>query len=307
MTNSNPGIFVCKKKAIDIIAGMESYRNLSTFEDVNQLNDTCRYYREVFADKLNKTQLAVLNYLQGYSSNSKKGTTGVSWRTKREIGKDLGKTRETISRICKYLESLGIIRQYATRRKNGDKRQTSDAIVIQPLPAEIKDTKNKNVTQEKSENLDISTIQKKEMSHQKNKFYSLKQKIKTYNKRKAVSNSHNHLNLSKKLSKDVPLDSTFTASYVPNAFVQAVKPFFDEAAVIEDFWKSVYLDTKAISNIIAPETITYTAINAFRQSIRGYKQGKIRTSLVRYFTGTFKKLMDQAYSEMPIEDFSTGN
>ena len=307
MTNSNPGIFVCKKRPIDIIAGFESYRNLSTFENVNQLNDTCRHYREVFADKLNKTQMAVLKYLQGYSANSDEGTTGVSWRSKKKIAKDLGKTRRTIIRVCNYLEELGIIRQYDTKRETGDKAQSSNAIVIQPLSTETEIKNNKNVTPKNSENLDISTIKKKEMSHQENKFYSLKQKIKTYNKRKAVSNSHNHLNLSKTLSKDVSLDSTFTASYVPNAFVQAVKPFFDEAAVIEDFWKSVYLDTKAISNLIAPETITYTAINAFRQSIRGYKQGKIRTSLVRYFTGTFKKLMDQAYSEMPFDEFSTNH
>ena len=57
------------------------------------------------------------------------------------------------------------------------------------------------------------------------------------------------------------LDSTFTASYVPKEFVQAVKPFFDHAATIEDFWKSVFLDTKAITHIVEPETITYTAIN----------------------------------------------
>lgn len=96
------------------------------------------------------------------------------------------------------------------------------------------------------------------------------------------------------------LDSSFTASYVPKEFVQAVKPFFDDAATIEDFWKSVFLDTRNITNIVDPETITYTAIDAFKQSIRGYKRGKVKTSLVRYFTGTFKKRMDQAYFDLPL-------
>jgi hypothetical protein len=105
--------------------------------------------------------------------------------------------------------------------------------------------------------------------------------------------------------KKAHLDSTFTASYVPKEFVQIVKPFFDHAAMIEDFWKSVSLDTRAISNIVDQETITYTAIDAFKQSIRGYKRGKIKTNLVRYFTGTFKKLMDQTYSDMPLEAFGT--
>ncbi|KOR76520.1 hypothetical protein AM233_25940 [Bacillus sp. FJAT-22058] len=51
------------------------------------------------------------------------------------------------------------------------------------------------------------------------------------------------------IRKDVNLDSTFTVSYVPKEFVQAVKPFYDHA-VIEDFWKSVYLGTKAISYVV---------------------------------------------------------
>ena len=106
-----------------------------------------------------------------------------------------------------------------------------------------------------------------------------------------------------KTRKQGSLDSTFTASYVPNEFIQAVKPFFDDAATIEDFWKSVYLDTKAISHLFEPETITYIAINAFKQAIRSYKRGKIQTNVIRYFTGTFKRLMDQTYSELPLAVF----
>jgi hypothetical protein len=58
--------------------------------------------------------------------------------------------------------------------------------------------------------------------------------------------------------------------------------------MIENFWKSVFLDTKAISHIIEPETITYTAIYAFKQVIRDYKRGKVKTNLVRYFKGNLK-------------------
>jgi hypothetical protein len=77
------------------------------------------------------------------------------------------------------------------------------------------------------------------------------------------------------------------ASYV----VQAVKPFINHAAMIEDFWKSVFLDTKVISHIVEQKTITYTA------------RGKVKTNLVRYFTGTLKRLMDWTYSELPLDVF----
>ena len=45
-------------------------------------------------------------------------------------------------------------------------------------------------------------------------------------------------------------------SYVPKEFVQLVKPFFDHAAMIEVFWKSIFLDIRSNSIIIAQEIIT---------------------------------------------------
>lgn len=106
--------------------------------------------------------------------------------------------------------------------------------------------------------------------------------------------------INKNIRKLPRLDSTFTASFVPKEFVQAVRPFFDDAVTIEDFWKSVYLDTKMICDIVSSETITYTAIDAFKQAVRGYKRGKVKTTLIRYFTGTFKKRMDQVYFDLPL-------
>ena len=67
-----------KKQGITIIAGNETYENLATFKTVDELNKTVRAYKEKFADRLNKTQLAVLNKLHNYSSKF----FGVSFRTK---------------------------------------------------------------------------------------------------------------------------------------------------------------------------------------------------------------------------------
>ncbi|MFS0639232.1 transcriptional regulator [Mesobacillus foraminis] len=118
---------------------------------------------------------------------------------------------------------------------------------------------------------------------------------------KNVSTSNLSLkSINKNIRKGPRLDSTFTASFVPKEFVQAVRPFLDDAVTIEDFWKSVYLDTRMITHIVDPETITYTAIDAFKQAVRGFKLGKVKTTLIRYFTGTFKKRMDQVYFDLPL-------
>ncbi|MED1837064.1 helix-turn-helix domain-containing protein, partial [Bacillus thuringiensis] len=120
-----------KKQGITIIAGNETYENLATFKTVDELNKTVRAYKEKFVDQLNKTQLAVLNKLHNYSSKF----FGVSFRTKKHIAEDLNISRRTVIRVCLHLESLGIIKQLEMKRKS-DMRQTSNAIVIQPIIVE---------------------------------------------------------------------------------------------------------------------------------------------------------------------------
>ncbi|MEH7149744.1 cytosolic protein, partial [Bacillus thuringiensis] len=92
-----------KKQAITILASIETYENLVSFQTIEELNDTVRAYKEQFADQLNKNQLAVLNHLQKYSSKY----FGISFRTKKHIAEDLDISRRTVIRVCQHLESLG--------------------------------------------------------------------------------------------------------------------------------------------------------------------------------------------------------
>ena len=106
----------------------ETYRNLSTFDSVDQLNESARSH----ARQLTGTEAAVFDVLSRHSCKY----PGVSFLTKTNIGKLVGKSRRTIIRVCQRLEELGIIRQYELRRQS-DGQQTSNAIVI--LPGETRD------------------------------------------------------------------------------------------------------------------------------------------------------------------------
>jgi Helix-turn-helix domain len=95
---------------------------------IEQLNESVRIHKR--NPELNETDRAVLDLLAQYSCKE----LGKSWLAKGKIAELVGKSRRTIIRVCKKLESLGIIRQYERRRETGDRRQTSNLIVI--LPAE---------------------------------------------------------------------------------------------------------------------------------------------------------------------------
>nr|WP_280166593.1 helix-turn-helix domain-containing protein [Priestia aryabhattai]MDH3111035.1 helix-turn-helix domain-containing protein [Priestia aryabhattai]MDH3111044.1 helix-turn-helix domain-containing protein [Priestia aryabhattai]MDH3129708.1 helix-turn-helix domain-containing protein [Priestia aryabhattai]MDH3129717.1 helix-turn-helix domain-containing protein [Priestia aryabhattai] len=165
------------KEKIEIIASVETYKNLSSFESIDTLNETVRSYIERFKDQLNKTHVAVLKVLHGYSAKH----LGVSFLTKRNIGKLVGKSRATIIRVCNHLEDLGIIKQLEMKRSS-DMKQTSNAVIIQPIQTE-ESVKEINQIEENA------TQGSSKMQHQKNKTF-LKQ-------------IHNikHLNMSKETSK----------------------------------------------------------------------------------------------------------
>jgi Helix-turn-helix domain len=101
------------------------------FKTIDQLNETVRIHKR--NPKLNDTDRAVLDLLAQYSCKN----IGKSWLAKGKIAELVGKSRRTIIRVCNKLEKLGIIRQYERRRETGDRRQTSNLIVIQPAKSDV--------------------------------------------------------------------------------------------------------------------------------------------------------------------------
>lgn len=103
----------------------------NTFKSIEDLNAAVREHRDRHV--LSTTERAVLDILSQYSCK----TIGESFLAKSTIAELIGKSRRTIIRVCSRLESLGIIRQVKRMRQSGDRRQTSNLIVI--LPTETAD------------------------------------------------------------------------------------------------------------------------------------------------------------------------
>lgn len=124
------------RQAIEIIAGETTYANLKTFENVEQLNETVRKYKDMIGgmdlrQDVKRNLLAVIEHIKRYSCRF----FGVSWQGKRRIAADLNMSDRTIIRMCQRLEEFGFIKQHAMKRSS-DMQQTSNAIVIQPLEKE---------------------------------------------------------------------------------------------------------------------------------------------------------------------------
>lgn len=121
------------KKRIDVIANEESYNNLSSFTDIEELNKTVRVYRDIIRVDIKRSDvqtrlIALLELLKRHSCKQ----IGVSYMSKNTIADKLEVSYKTVQRLMKKLEDLGMIRQVPMKRKK-DMMQTANAIIIQPV------------------------------------------------------------------------------------------------------------------------------------------------------------------------------
>ncbi|MEX0416865.1 helix-turn-helix domain-containing protein [Bacillus sp. C30] len=267
-----------KKQAITILASIETYENLASFQTLTELNGTVRTYKKQFANQLNKNQLAVLNHLHTHSSKY----LGVSFKSKKKIAEALHISRRTVIRVCHHLESLGIIKQLEMKRKS-DMRQTSNIIIIQPIIV-----KEQLVTEDPTKTVEICHTKKTTTK-------TLKQKIKDINKRNSIPNNS-------KPEENIK-QANFVAHWVPERFVSFVNSFYSASKTIQELWKVVRQCNKTINFTTGDKaftkdqelTIGFRAIKEFVMKIKSgvnMKNGKFA-----YFNGIVNNLMDKYYFE----------
>jgi len=108
---------------------IDTYTSLQPFSSVDELNANTINIREQYSDQLTPSTKEVLDVLHRYSCKY----PGVCYLSKNKIANMIGVTRRTVVRACNLLESLGIIKQHELNRHNGDKRQSSNAIVFETV------------------------------------------------------------------------------------------------------------------------------------------------------------------------------
>lgn len=108
------------KKRIDVLAQPESYYNLSTFSNVEELNKAIRVYRDVIKTSIKRTdvQSKLIALLEIFKSVAKFCKyIGVSFLCKNRIAEIMSVSYKTVQRLMTKLVTLRIIKQIAMKRK----------------------------------------------------------------------------------------------------------------------------------------------------------------------------------------------
>ncbi|MED1404906.1 helix-turn-helix domain-containing protein, partial [Bacillus mycoides] len=185
---------------------------------------------------------------------------------------------KTVQRLMKKLVDLGMVKQISMKRTK-DMRQTSNAIIIQPIVEEVSDKTS-------------AKMGKKCPTH-KTKPISLKQNIKDINKR----NSNENITTPEENIKE----ADFVAHWVPERFISLTSSFYSESKTIQELWKVVRQCNKVTNFSTGDKAFTKDqeltiGLKAIKEFVMKIKSGtKMNKGKFAYFNGIVNNLMDKFY------------
>ncbi|PFB12699.1 cytosolic protein [Bacillus cereus] len=267
------------KTRIDVIATKESFHNLSSFKEVEELNKTVRAYRDTIRMSIKRTdvQSKLITLLEILKRHSCK-YVGVSFLCKNRIAEKMEVSYKTVQRLMKKLVDLEMVKQVAMKRTK-DMLQTSNAVIIQPIVEEVS---NKVDTKSPTKCPTIKTTP-----------VSLKQNIKDKNKRNSNENSNTP-------EKNIE-QADFVAHWVPLRFVSLTSSFYSESKTIQELWKVVRQCNKTINfstgdKAFDKEQELTIGLKAIKEFVMKIKSGaKMKRGKFAYFNGIVNNLMDKFY------------
>ncbi|MDF9626789.1 helix-turn-helix domain-containing protein [Bacillus cereus] len=267
------------KKRINVIANEESFHNLSSFKDVEELNQTIRTYRDTIRMSIKRTdvQAKLLTLLELLKRHSCK-YVGVSFLCKNSIAEKMKVSYKTVQRLMKKLVDLKMINQVAMKRKK-DMLQTSNAIIIQPIVEEVSN-KTQGESPTKCPTIKTTPV-------------SLKQNIKDINKRNSNENRNT--------PKENMDQADFVAHWVPERFISFTRSFYHESKTVEELWKVVRQCNRVVNYTTGDKAFTNDqaltiGLRAIKEFVMKIKSGiKMKKGKFAYFNGIVNNLMDKFY------------
>ena len=268
-----------EKKRIDVIASEESFRNLSPFIELEELNKTIRAYRDNIRMSIKRTDvqsklIALLEILKRHSCKY----IGVSFLCKNRIAEKMEVSYKTVQRLMNKLVDLEMVKQVAMKRTK-DMLQTSNAIIIQPIVEEVSDK--------------VDTKSPTKCPTIKTTPVSLKQNIKDINKRNSNENNTT--------PEENIKEADFVAHWVPERFVSFVSSFYNESKTIQELWKVVRQCNKVTNFSTGDKAFTKDqevtiGLKAIKEFVIKIKSGaKMNKGKFAYFNGIVNNLMDKFY------------
>lgn len=258
------------------------FKNLSKFKSVADFNKQKERFLQQHPDLFTQSEFIAFELTQ-FSvvvpgvANAKIGTLVSACS-----GKQGGVSRATFVQMLRKAKTTGFLKVHKTYRASGG--FAHNIFVFQPIDASSETQLTyRGDAEVPSPGKDEDTYSEPET---KNLFLNLQNKDPNIRQEKNVDTQQ-----SPQQSSLQDLDYTFVLDTVPQPFIHTVKPFFDQATEIYNFWEKALMAYRQLDLYQPLEQMTAIVINAFKTTIFQYKHRKIKTSFMQYYYGTLTTML----------------
>ncbi|EON70482.1 MarR family transcriptional regulator [Lysinibacillus sphaericus] len=110
-----------------------TYQSLQSFKAVKEMNVVVNHYKQKFKSQLTKSTYAVLDFVSQWACKY----VGVCYLSQRKIAEELNISYKTVQRSIAVLVNLNVIKKYDSKRHNGDRRRSTNILVIQNVQIDV--------------------------------------------------------------------------------------------------------------------------------------------------------------------------
>ncbi|WP_374724529.1 hypothetical protein [Calidifontibacillus erzurumensis] len=308
---------------------IEQFQQYSQFSNLEEFNIHMEKWCEKHKRNFTKGEFIGLMWLARFAAkvpgvaNAKIGTV---LKAIHEEYHGNGISRSTFKRMIGKAKKLGILTVYETSRNDGS--QSSNLYVFNHFPTNELPDEEKLNQPNKTKYL-LETI-KNLFNKRKKRPSDIKADVKIEHTQQAISTtdkcteSKNEIQANEiddrpsywklldpngeikrknpKLNQETnrqteQLDYTYTSDHVPASFAKWVKIFFNNAKIIEEYWRMVLIAAYKNNVETKHEQVLNIAIDAFKQLIRKLKTTKEIKKPIAYFYGIVSKKFKDLYFE----------
>lgn len=237
-----------------------NFVHLSQFRDLKDFNNNVEQWMVDIKEEFTKSELIALKRLIRFKAKIP-GICNAKIQTIVAATHDgnIGISRSTFERMLCKAKALRFIEVHNTSKRG---YQAHNVYIFMPFPT-------KEVVQ--SKNIDVPI--------------------------KAINPSES-INLLDNKRIDA-LDSTYVSTRLPKRFTSLVKCFFDDATIIEEYYRMYHISTYHL-NEYDSDDLLIIGLDSFRQMIRALKHNRVRKNPYAYYYGVLQRKLDELYYELVI-------
>lgn len=290
---------------MSITAGpMEKFQSYAQFTNAKEFNRHTELWLADLKWDFTKSEVIALKRLIRFSvkyngiSNAKIGTV---LKAIHELDTKVGVSRATFKRMVVKAKTKGMLVTVETMRMTGG--QTSNLYIFQRHPSFNRfDPPSGQKMNHPNKTSNLLKAEKKEIKERIGADREIKPVDNfstTYPHPSATSQAHqSSANMKEAPTQSMALDHTYTSEAVPKRFRDLVSCYFDNADIIEEYWRmakhAAYL---FLFEQDEPFTLM-TAIDSFKQMIRSLKKGRVHHPIGYFYSIMYNKCGTAFYEDL---------